>query len=289
MRHVLAALLLIPLSLVGGTPTLAQAPAPGPGGGSAGAALKALFHDSDEAYLQRNPLAGLYRGDLRYADRLGDFLTNACLAAERAAAESDLRRLAAIDRATLTRKRLRTAYAAIIRDTIRPAEIRVRDFLAKEYLPAAPDSVGLSAMPGGAKLYAYLIESNTTLPLAADAIHALGLSEVASILGEMETQKTAVGFAGTLPELFTSLRMLANSPMSRTDAIAEVERYIAMPGQALAYKIGQLTILRLKAKAQAALGARFDPRAFHAQVLDTGALPMPVLEKKLEDWVSASR
>ena len=79
--------------------------------------------------------------------------------------------------------------------------------------------------------------------------------------------------------------MLANSPMSRTDATAEVERYIAMPGQALAYKIGQLTIARQKAKAQAALGARFDPRAFHAQVLDTGALPMPVLEQKLEAWV----
>jgi uncharacterized protein (DUF885 family) len=324
-------------------------------------------------------------------------------------------------------------------------------------------------MPGGETLYAYHIESNTTLPLGADEIHALGLSEVARILGEMETQKKAVGFTGTLAEFFTSLRtdkkfqpksstqlrdgyaaiakrvdarireqfslvpktpldirpeppykekgaaggeyvagtpdgarhgvfyyntydlasrytwgmetlflhegspghhfqvsiaqenealpafmrfggntayvegwalyaeslwkelgvavapyqrmgglndemlramrlvvdtgihakgwtrdqgvdyMLANSPMSRTDAIAEVERYIAMPGQALAYKIGQLTILRQKAKAQAALGARFDPRAFHAQVLDTGALPMPVLEKKLEDWVRASR
>jgi uncharacterized protein (DUF885 family) len=63
--------------------------------------------------------------------------------------------------------------------------------------------------------------------------------------------------------------MLANSGMSRTDATAEVERYIAIPGQALAYKIGQLTILRLKAKAQAALGTRFDPKAFHAQVLMT--------------------
>jgi uncharacterized protein (DUF885 family) len=83
--------------------------------------------------------------------------------------------------------------------------------------------------------------------------------------------------------------MLANSPMSRTDATAEVERYIATPGQALAYKIGQLTIARLRAKAQTALGPRFDPRAFHTQVLDTGVLPMPVLEKKIEDWIDASR
>ena len=83
--------------------------------------------------------------------------------------------------------------------------------------------------------------------------------------------------------------MLANSPMGRTDATAEVERYIAIPGQALAYKIGQLTILRLKARAQRALGARFDPRAFHAQVLDTGSLPMPVLEAKIEAWIAATR
>jgi uncharacterized protein (DUF885 family) len=83
--------------------------------------------------------------------------------------------------------------------------------------------------------------------------------------------------------------MLASSPMSRTDATAEVERYIAIPAQALAYKIGQLTITRQKEKVQSALGARFDPRAFHAQVLDTGALPMPVLERKLEDWVKTSR
>jgi uncharacterized protein (DUF885 family) len=80
--------------------------------------------------------------------------------------------------------------------------------------------------------------------------------------------------------------MVTNSPMSRTDAVAEVERYIAMPGQALAYKIGQLTILKAKAKAKAALGAKFDPRGFHAAVLDTGALPMPVLEKKIDDWVA---
>ena len=83
--------------------------------------------------------------------------------------------------------------------------------------------------------------------------------------------------------------MLDNSGMGRTDATAEVERYIAIPGQALAYKIGQLTILKLKARAQAALGAKFDPREFHAQVLMTGALPMAVLEKKIDDWIALKR
>ena len=83
--------------------------------------------------------------------------------------------------------------------------------------------------------------------------------------------------------------MLDNSSMSRTEATAEVERYIAMPGQALAYKIGALTIQRLKKKAQDQLGAKFDPREFHAQVLMTGALPMAVLEKKIDDWIAAKK
>ncbi|MEG8017322.1 DUF885 domain-containing protein [Sphingomonas sp. LR55] len=562
--------------------------------------LKALFYASDEASLKRNPVSAIFRGDLRYADHLGDYLTDAYTAAERAAAEADLAALGRIDRGKLSavdqiaydvfetntritlrgyapdllkiqrdlpmdhfsgfqtfypdfasgqgaapfktlvdyennlkrnadyaavldraiglfregmkdgivqprlvvdnmigqfdnlikegverstfagplktfpasvgaadQARLRKAYATQIRDVILPAEQRMRDFLANEYRAKARDSVGLSAIPGGAKLYAYLIEQNTTLPLSADAVHSLGLSEVARLLKDMETQKRAVGFKGTLPEFFTYLRtdakfapasaeklregyqaietriyqripeqfslvpktkleiravpafkekteaggsyqggtpdgtrpgvfyyntydlpsrytwemetlflhegvpghhfqislaqentalpafmrfggntayvegwalyseslwkelgvetdpyqrmgglndemlramrlvvdsgihakgwtrdqaiayMLANSPMARTDATAEVERYIAIPGQALAYKIGQLTIARTKAKAKAALGAKFDPRGFHAQVLDTGALPMPVLEKKIDRWIAA--
>jgi uncharacterized protein (DUF885 family) len=83
--------------------------------------------------------------------------------------------------------------------------------------------------------------------------------------------------------------MLANSGMSRTEVTAEVERYIAIPSQALAYKVGALTIQRLKAKARKELGARFDPREFHAQVLMTGSLPMAVLEKKIDDWIAAKK
>ena len=80
--------------------------------------------------------------------------------------------------------------------------------------------------------------------------------------------------------------MLSNSDMGRTDATAEVERYIAMPAQALAYKIGAMTIQRLRQKAQTELGNRFDIRAFHAQVLMTGALPMPILEQKIDAWIA---
>jgi uncharacterized protein (DUF885 family) len=83
--------------------------------------------------------------------------------------------------------------------------------------------------------------------------------------------------------------MLANSDMGKTDATAEVERYIAIPSQALAYKIGALTIQRLKKKSQDALGKKFDVREFHNQVLNTGALPLSVLEKKIDDWIAASK
>jgi uncharacterized protein (DUF885 family) len=80
--------------------------------------------------------------------------------------------------------------------------------------------------------------------------------------------------------------MLSHSAMSRGDATAEVERYIAVPAQALAYKVGQITITRLRREAEAALGARFDVRDFHEQVLMTGALPLTVLEAKIDGWVA---
>jgi len=83
--------------------------------------------------------------------------------------------------------------------------------------------------------------------------------------------------------------MLDNSPESVTDATAEVDRYIAIPGQALAYKVGQITISNAKVRAIQALGPKFDPKAFHAQILNTGALPMAVLEKKLDTWIARQK
>ena len=600
LRH-LAALLLAPMLVLGPpailfaqTPFVAQPQ-------SEGARLRAIFAASDEDSLRRNPLQGIGRGDLRFADRFGDYLTDAHELAARRAIERDLRALGGIDRAKLgtvdriaydvfrrdrevglrayttpavaridralpidhfsgfqsfypefaggdgpapfktvkdyqdnfkrnagyaatldraigrfregmregivqpkivvrnvvgqldnllaggvegslfyapvkkfpaaigpaVRKRLTAAYAAQVRDVVNPAQKRLRDFLQNEYLPRARDTVGMSALPGGAEAYEYLIETNTTRRMTADEVHALGLSEVARILRDMEAQKAKVGFTGTLPEFFGQLRtdprfqpksaddirrgyeaigrrvdarvreqfsltpktpleiravpayrektaaggsyqggtpdgsrpgvffynaydlknrylwgmetlylheavpghhfqvslaqenaslpafmrfggitayvegwalyaetlwpelgmetdpyqrmgglsdemlramrlvvdtglhtkgwsrekaikyMLDNSPMPASDATAEVERYIAIPGQALAYKVGQLTILQLKAEAKAALGPRFDAREFHAQVLDTGALPMTVLEGKIRAWVAA--
>lgn len=367
------------------------------------------------------------------------------------------------------RARLTAAYASFIRNRLLPAHVRLRDFIANDYLPQARESVGLGAMPGGPALYAYLVASTTTTDMTPDAIHTLGLAEVARIHREMERVKDEIGFKGTLPEFFAAMSsdpkfapasadamrdafvaihekvraavprefsaiprspfeirpvpaykektaaggsyqsgtpdgsrpgvfyynsydlpsrftwgfetlflhegvpghhfqislaqenealpafqrfggntafaegwalyaeslgpslglftdpyqlyghlndeilramrlvvdtgihakgwsrdqaiayMLANSAMGRTDATAEVERYIAIPSQALAYKVGQLTIRRLRAKAERELGSKFDPRAFHAQVLMSGALPMQVLETKIDDWIEAEK
>jgi uncharacterized protein (DUF885 family) len=83
--------------------------------------------------------------------------------------------------------------------------------------------------------------------------------------------------------------MLDNSGLGRTDVTAEVERYIAIPSQATAYKVGSLTIQRLRDKAKAELGDRFDIRDFHAQVLNTGALPLQILEQKIDRWIAAKK
>jgi len=365
------------------------------------------------------------------------------------------------------RTRLASETKASVTDAIIPAYTRLRDFLKHDYLPHAREGAGLIYMKGGPQLYAYLIESNTTLPLTAEEVHATGLAEVRRIRTEMEKIKDQVGFKGSLAQFFVHLRedpqfqpksaqwlhdryvaigaqinkripeqfatipkspleirpepafrektaaggeynggtpdgtrpgifyyntydlpsrttkemetlflheaipghhfqislaqenetlpsfmrfggntayvegwalyaeslwhdlgmesdpyqrfgglddemlramrlvvdtgihaqgwsreqaikyMLDNSSMGKTDATAEVERYIAYPGQALAYKTGQMTIQRMKAKAKAALGAQFDVRKFHAQVLMTGALPLAVLEAKIDAWIKA--
>jgi uncharacterized protein (DUF885 family) len=73
------------------------------------------------------------------------------------------------------------------------------------------------------------------------------------------------------------------------DTVREVERYMVWPGQALGYKIGQLAILALRRKAEATLGSAFDLRAFHDELLKDGAMPLDILEGKMDRWVAAQR
>lgn len=82
--------------------------------------------------------------------------------------------------------------------------------------------------------------------------------------------------------------MFANSPAEQTRAVSEAERFAAIPGQALAYKIGQLKLVELRKRAQKALGAKFDVRAFHDEVLKDGAIPLEVLEAKIDRWIAAT-
>lgn len=363
------------------------------------------------------------------------------------------------------RTRLTAAYEAKTQE-LYAANTALRDFLKTEYLPAARDSIGLSQMKGGDKLYARMVEESTTLPLTPEAIHQLGLSEVARIKADLEKLKKEVRFKGTLTQFFDYVRtdpkfqpksregltqdyyrigrevdakigdyfavlpkspleirpydpstekfeaggsyqsgsadgtrpgvfyfnaydlpsrltpgnvtlylhegapghhfqislaqenealpafmryggttayvegwalyaetlghemgfykdpwnrygtlqdeqlramrlvvdtgihakgwtrdqaiafMMDNSGMTRTEVVAEVDRYIAIPAQALAYKIGALKIQELRKRAQDKLGQRFDIKAFHDQVLNTGGLPLTILEAKIDRWIA---
>ena len=83
--------------------------------------------------------------------------------------------------------------------------------------------------------------------------------------------------------------MKDNSATSDTEAVSEAERYIAIAGQALAYKIGELKILELRARAEQQLGDQFDPREFHAEVLRDGSVRLDVLEAKIDRWLASKK
>ena len=81
----------------------------------------------------------------------------------------------------------------------------------------------------------------------------------------------------------------AHSAIDEASIQSEVDRYIAWPSQALGYKVGQLKFLELRAKAQQALGAKFDIRGFHDTILDSGALPLDVVEQRVNAWIASQQ
>ena len=82
---------------------------------------------------------------------------------------------------------------------------------------------------------------------------------------------------------------LDNESRSEAGIVSEIERYMAWPGQALSYKVGQLKIRELRARAEKALGNRFDIREFHTRVLESGCMPLKLLEKKSDRWIEERR
>jgi len=83
--------------------------------------------------------------------------------------------------------------------------------------------------------------------------------------------------------------MMANEPISEQGATAEIERYMAIPGQALAYKTGALKLRELRARYEKQLGPKFSLRAFHDEVLAGGSMPLAVLERKMDAWAARQR
>jgi uncharacterized protein (DUF885 family) len=83
--------------------------------------------------------------------------------------------------------------------------------------------------------------------------------------------------------------MLDNSTLAETDVVSEVERYIAWPGQALGYKVGDLHIQGLRQRAEQELGEKFDIRDFHREVLGDGAVPLSVLDAKIDRWIASRK
>jgi uncharacterized protein (DUF885 family) len=81
----------------------------------------------------------------------------------------------------------------------------------------------------------------------------------------------------------------SHTALSQHEIVNEIDRYISWPGQALAYKLGELTIRRLRSEAEAALGPRFDQRAFHDRILGMGAVPLTVLEEQMRAWIAAEK
>lgn len=136
--------------------------------------------------------------------------------------------IAADDRARIT-----AGFRRVIADVIVPGYRKLDAFLRDEYRPHCRRTLGLGALPRGAEWYAYAIRANTDLPLAAAAVHATGLREVARIRGEMEAIRREVGFAGSLADFLRAWRRAPANRFRDADEMFEAFRGVKRELEAL--------------------------------------------------------
>jgi len=150
-------------------------------------------------------------------------------------------------------------------------------------LPEFRKHLGVTAFVEGWGLYAEGLADELGLytgPL--DRLGRLSFSAWRAIRLIVDTGVHALGWSRARAIAF----MEQNALLSRENVVNEVDRYIAWPGQALAYKLGELQIRRARADAERRLGARFDLRAFHDALLGQGAVSLPVLDAQIDEWVA---
>ncbi len=153
----------------------------------------------------------------------------------------------------------------------------IPEFRKQSYYTAFTEGWGLYSERLGKEIGFYQDPYNDYGRLEADIWRAIRLVVDTGVHSKHWTRQQMVDF------------FHEHSAIDETNIQAEVDRYIAWPGQALGYKMGQLKILELRQRAQTALGPKFSLKAFHDVVLDSGALPMDVLEQQVNGWIAAQK
>jgi uncharacterized protein (DUF885 family) len=185
-----------------------------------------------------------------------------------------------------------------LRDPLKYSTLAMEDLFVHEAIPGHHYQIALKAentdLPKFRRLLSETVFSEGWGLYAESLGKELGLyqdpySYMGMLSGEIHRAIRLVVDAGLHSQGWTREQAIAyfkeHGPQPEASIISEVERYMANPGQAVAYKIGQLKILELRAKAEKSLGDKFDIKQFHNQMLDSGSLPLDLLEEKIDRWI----
>jgi len=174
--------------------------------------------------------------------------------------------------------------ALVAHEAVPGHHLQIARALELRELPAFRRELGFTAYTEGWALYAETL--GVELGLYADAASRYGYLQMQIFRAARLVVDTGIHAFGWSREQ-AIVYLAATSGLDREHCAAEVDRYTSSPGQALAYMTGQLKIIELRDHAQARLGTRFDIRRFHNAMLDQGALPLPVLERSIDEWIAA--